>query len=167
MLRQRLKAIRRDFVLRVHGSGSRVTTSPRRELTDQPIDPTWIDEGQPRARGAVLVNSDDGTLFSGEWECTAGRFRWTYHEDEMVHIIEGQAFIEVDGTMRSIGPGDAVFFPLGQTVRWHVPEYVRKIFFIRHPSKVVNVLRTFKVLGAFAGGLISGDVLQPLMLAIT
>jgi hypothetical protein len=44
---------------------------------------------------------------------------------------------------------------------------VRKIFFIRHPTKVVNVLRTFKVLGAFVGGFISGDVLQPVMMAIT
>jgi uncharacterized cupin superfamily protein len=165
MLRERLRSIRRDLVLRVHGSGSSVATSSRRELTDQPIDPSWIDEGQPRARGATQVSSVDGTIHSGEWECTAGRFRWTYYEDEMVHILEGEAFIEVDGAMRSIGPGDAVFFPLGQTVRWHVPKYIRKIFFIRHPSKVVNVMRTFKVLGALVAGMMSEDMVQPLLLA--
>lgn len=167
MLRERLRSLRRDVVLRVHGSGSTVATSPRRELTDQPIDPTWIDEGQPRARGATYVSSVDGTIHSGEWECTAGRFRWTYYEDEMVHILEGQAFVEVDGAMRAIGPGDSVFFPLGQTVRWYVPEYVRKIFFIRHPNKVVNALRTFKVLGTLVGGLVTENLLlDPLLLAL-
>lgn len=153
--------------MRVHGSGSHVATSPRRELGDQPINPTWIDEGQPRARGATQVSSTDGTIHSGEWECTAGRFRWTYYEDEMVHVLEGEAFIEVEGAMRSIGPGDAVFFPLGQTVRWHVPKYIRKIFFIRHPNKVVNVLRTFKVLGALVAGTVSENVLvRPLLLPL-
>jgi uncharacterized protein len=167
MLRQRLKELRKDFVLRLHGSGTQVATSPRRALTDQPIDPTWIDEGQPRARGSVQVSAVDGSIASGEWECTAGRFRWTYFEDEMVHIVEGKAFIEVEGTMRAVGPGDAVFFPLGQTVRWHVPEYVRKIFFIRHPNKMVDVLRTFKVLGTFVGGLLSDEtLLQPLLAAL-
>lgn len=135
-------------------------------MTDQPIDPSWIDEGQPRARGATQVSSADGTIHSGEWECTAGRFRWTYYEDEMVHILEGEASIEVDGVMRSIGPGDAVFFPLGQTVRWHVPKYIRKVFFLRHPNKVVNFMRTFKVLGTLVGGLMVDDALvQPLLLA--
>lgn len=136
-------------MLRVHGSGSRVKTSPPGVMTDQPINPTWIEEGQPRARGAVVIQSEDGTLFSGQWDCTAGRFSWTYNEDEVIHILEGEAFIEVDGAMRAISPGDTIFFPLGQTVRWHVPKYVRKVFFIRHPSKVVEALRTVKVLGAF------------------
>jgi uncharacterized cupin superfamily protein len=168
MLRQRLRDLRKHVVLRVHGSGTRVAITSRTELTDQPLDPTWIDEGQPRTRGTVQVRSDDGTIQSGEWDCSAGRFRWTYYEDEMVHILEGQAFIEVDGKMRSIETGDWVFFPLGRTVRWHVPQYVRKVFFIRHPNKVVNLLRTFKILGAFAGGLLSENVLlDPLLLALS
>ncbi len=121
--------------------------SPPKEFTDQPINPEWIEEGQPRARGFVAVSSEDNSLHSGQWECTAGRFRWTYHEDEMIHIIEGQAFIEIDGVMRACGPGDTVFFPLGQSVRWFVPKYVRKVFFIRNPGKLVETLRSVKILG--------------------
>jgi uncharacterized cupin superfamily protein len=147
MLREKLRQLRHDLVLKVHGSGSRVTVTSPPEMEAQPINPNWIEEGEPKARAFCAVRSDDGSVQSGEWDCTAGRFHWTYYEDEIIRILEGEAMIEVDGQFRSCRPGDTIFFPLGQTVRWHVPNYVRKIFFIRHPSRVVNFMRTFKVLG--------------------
>jgi len=72
----------------------------------------------------------DGRIVSGEWTCTAGKFHWTYYEDEVIRILEGEAFIEIDGAFRRFGPGDTIFFPLGQTVRWHVPNFVHKTYFL-------------------------------------
>ena len=164
MMRERLRELRRRLVLKVHGSGSNVTTAPAKELEDQPINPEWIDEGAPRARAHCPIQSEDGTILCGEWDCTAGRFRWTYFADEIVRILEGGALIEIDGKFRQIGPGDTVFFPLGQTVRWDVPKYVRKVFFIRHPGKVVEIMRSFKVLGVCVLGFLShGDIAAPLL----
>jgi uncharacterized cupin superfamily protein len=152
MLREQLRELRRALVLKVHGSGLAVAASPAGELTDLPIDPSWIDEGSPRARAYVAVSAADHSITSGEWECTAGRFHWTYYEDEMIRILEGQALIEVDGAFRTCGPGDTIFFPLGQTVRWQVPNYVRKAFFLRKPSLLVEFLRSFQLLSFFGRG---------------
>lgn len=157
--RERLRHLRRQFVLKVHNSGSNVSASSAKELRDEPINPEWIEEGQPKARAAVAVSSADGTLHAGEWDCTAGRFRWIYNEDEMIHILEGQAFIEVDGAPRPCGPGDSIFFPMGQSVRWHVPTYVRKLFFIRKPGRMVEALRTVKILGAILLGPVLSETL--------
>jgi uncharacterized cupin superfamily protein len=145
MLRQWLKEARRELVLEAHGTGRKVVLGPRKELVDQPLTPAAIEGGEPRPRGYCAVSSADGGMHAGEWECNAGRFRWTYHEDEFIRILEGAAEIEIDGTFRKIGPGDTVFFPMGQVVRWHVPVYIRKTFFISHPGRVVQFLRTFKV----------------------
>jgi mannose-6-phosphate isomerase-like protein (cupin superfamily) len=82
--------------------------------------------------------------------------------DEIIRILEGEALIEVDGKFRQIGPGDTVFFPLGQTVRWEVPKYVRKVFFKRRPSKVVEIIRSFKILGACVLGLLSDGAIPGL-----
>jgi len=119
-------------------------------MEDQPLDPNSISEGSPRARGYCSLATPDGTLFTGEWECTAGSFTWKYAEDEIIRILEGETFIEVDGEFRRFGPGDTIFFPMGQSARWRVPKYVRKVFFIRHPSRPVELLRTFKMPGRSA-----------------
>jgi uncharacterized cupin superfamily protein len=144
MLGERLRKLRTDLMVKAHGSGDQVVANSRGEMEDQPIPDSWIEEGAPRARSFCSVRSADGQILSGEWECTAGRFTWRYFEDEMVRILEGEARLEIDGVFRSVGPGDSVFFPLGQTVRWHVPNYVRKVFFIRHPNRMVDFIRNPK-----------------------
>jgi uncharacterized cupin superfamily protein len=151
--------------------GARLRIRRNRDLPQRNVGPTdhpeWIEEGEPKARAFYAVGSADGTIQSGEWDCTAGRFRWTYFEDEVIRILEGQALIEVEGEFRPIGPGDMIFFPLGKTVRWNVPKYVRKMFFIRHPGKVVEVMRSFKILGAFLASTLSEwAISEPLLLAL-
>jgi uncharacterized protein len=147
MLRAQLKELRRKLVLKVHGSGSRVQGVAAAELREQQISRDWIDEGDPRTQGSCAVRSDDGRLFSGEWTCTAGRFRWTYFEDEIIRILDGEIFLEIDGEFRRFGPGATIFFPMGQTVRWHVPHFVHKAYFISHPGRFVQLLRTFQLPG--------------------
>jgi len=147
VLRARFKQWRTNLVLKAHGSGDRILTGSAGELVEHPLD---ILEGTPRARTYCAMQTPDGTVFSGEWDCTAGSFIWRYNEDELIRILEGEAFIEIDGEFRRFGPGDTIFFPLGQSARWRVPKYVRKVFFIRHPGRAVQLLRTFKMPGRSA-----------------
>ena len=108
------------------------------ELPDMPIEPSWIQEGAPVARGTVLVQSADKLLSSGLWSCTAGKFRWEFGWDEFVHVLEGEVTItEEGGTVHNLGPGDTAHFPIGLVAHWHVPEYIRKAFTIRTPEPFV------------------------------
>lgn len=105
------------------------------ELPDMPIEPSWILEGTPRARGKVLLQSDDQKVSSGLWECTAGRFQWTFGWDEFVHVLEGEVTISQEGGATvTLKPGDVAHFPLGLKTEWLVPRYVRKVFTVRTPE---------------------------------
>lgn len=104
-------------------------------LPAMPIEPSWILEGTPTARGTVLLQSADKCVSSGLWECTAGRFNWEFGWDEFVQVLEGEATISQEGgetiTLRA---GDHAHFPLGAKTEWVVPEYVRKVFTLRTPE---------------------------------
>ena len=77
------------------------------DLPDMPIEPSWIQEGTPVARGTVLVQSADKMLSSGLWSCTAGKFRWEFGWDEFVHVLEGGATItEEGGAVARTAPND-------------------------------------------------------------
>lgn len=103
----------------------------RTDLKPSTIDPSWILEGTPEARSVTLVTSSDGALTTGLWECTAGRFKWVYGLDEIVHILEGEARVD-DGTRTHVLlPGRVVCFPRGLTAIWEVPKFVRKMFVLR------------------------------------
>jgi uncharacterized cupin superfamily protein len=116
----------------------RVASKPAGELPDMPIEPTWILEGSPRARGAVLVQSADRKVSSGLWECSAGRFKWTFGWDEFVHVLEGEVTIsQPGGPAVTLKAGDTAHFPLGLTTEWLVPRYVRKAFTVRTAEPLV------------------------------
>ena len=105
------------------------------ELPAMPIEPSWILEGAPEARGTVLLQSADKLVSSGLWSCTAGRFQWTFGWDEFVHVLEGEATItEEGGNTYTLKAGDSAHFPLGLKTEWHVPKYVRKVFTVRTPE---------------------------------
>ena len=105
------------------------------ELPSMPIDPAWIQEGTPTARGTVLTQSKDKLLSSGFWSCTAGKFKWVFSWDEFVHILEGEVTIrEEGGTAHTLKAGDVAHFPRGLTTHWHVPKFVRKFFTLRTPE---------------------------------
>ena len=104
------------------------------ELTDDPIDPTWILTGEPRARAKTWAESADGAACSWLWDCSAGSFRWWFAMDETVHIVEGSVTVRVDGEEPiTLGVGDAAYFPAGRWSTWTVEEYVRKHAVLRVP----------------------------------
>ncbi|MDV8004851.1 MAG: cupin domain-containing protein [Rhodococcus sp. (in: high G+C Gram-positive bacteria)] len=103
-------------------------------LDDDPINRDWIIFGTPVARSAQWSASKDGTTTTHVWDCTKGRFRWYFHADEIVHIIEGSVTVQADGiAKRTLGVGDAALFRAGSWSEWEVEEYVRKHAILSSP----------------------------------
>ena len=101
---------------------------------NMPILPDWVLSGTPISRVKNVVRSRDRTSHVVVWECTRGRFKWRYRQDEVVVIVSGEVFITTDeGQERRLGPGDLAFFPAGSSSIWRVPERVRKVAVIREP----------------------------------
>ena len=114
-----------------------ITTAdtPAGTLPDMPIEPSWIEEGSPVARGTILTQSADKKVSSGLWTCEPGKFQWTFGWDEFVHVLEGKVTItEENGPTHTLGPGQMAHFPLGLKAHWHVIEPVKKFFVIRTPE---------------------------------
>lgn len=106
------------------------------ELQDMPIDPSWIKEGNPVARGTVVSQSEDKKVSSGLWSCEPGKFEWIFSWDEFVHVMEGEVDIteEETGNMITLRSGDMTHFPRGMKTYWNVKQAVRKFFVIRTPE---------------------------------
>jgi uncharacterized cupin superfamily protein len=103
-------------------------------LKPAPINSDWVLEGSPVARAGEIARSTDGTTLSAVWDCTAGTFDWHFGVDETVHIVEGEVEVSAPGFgPRMLRAGDAALFRAGTTARWHVPAYVKKIAYCRHP----------------------------------
>jgi uncharacterized cupin superfamily protein len=112
-----------------------VFAKPTGPMNDAPIRSDWIVEGSPVARNQVLAVSDDRLAVTLLWDCTAGRFHWRYDEDETIQILEGGVTLTLPcGRVRSVGPGEVVFFPKGSSALWDVQTYVRKLAFFRQPT---------------------------------
>jgi uncharacterized cupin superfamily protein len=110
-----------------------VTATPANvELEAEPIPQEWILSGAPVARSKSLVRSRDWTSSIVVWDCTAGRFRWHYSQDETILVVSGEAFLMLEnGEERRFGPGDLGFFPAGTTCTWRVAENIRKVAVLR------------------------------------
>lgn len=105
------------------------------DLRAAPIEPSWILEGAPHARNAVLSRSADGLASTLVWDCTAGKFQWFYDIDETIYFLEGSATIsDGHGAPRTFTAGDVLFLPKGAVCHWHVEDYVRKVAFCRRTT---------------------------------
>jgi uncharacterized cupin superfamily protein len=101
-----------------------------------PIPASWVREGEPVARAAVLSRCGDGNGVICVWECSAGRFDWTYDIDEMILLLEGEVLItHADGTRSQLTAGSSFFFPTGSRFQWMVPNHVRKLAYLHSPRR--------------------------------
>lgn len=123
--------------------GARVLRHEAHGLAPAPIPRAWILEGDPVAREKRLALSTDRLASVSMWDCTAGRFDWFYHEDEVVHVLEGCAIIkDAAGARQPLQPGDTFLFCAGSRYQWAVPGYIRKIGFLHAPlSREVRLIR--------------------------
>ena len=124
------------------GTVSRLDDRGLGELRPLPIDPAWIEHGTPVAHARLLTESPDKRFSSGVWECTAGRFKWIYGVDELVHILAGEVRIREEGRPTyTLRPGDVAYFPLGLVTHWDVPRHIKKFFVLRSPGGNRHVAR--------------------------
>ena len=112
-------------------------------LEAAPINPDWVASGSPRARAGLHSESLDGRTSTNIWECSAGSFWWTFHNEETVVILEGAVRVTSEtGNIRLLKAGDIAFFAGGSRAFWEIEDYVRKIAFVRHAhSRQVAALR--------------------------
>ena len=106
------------------------------DLKPSPIEPSWIIEGNPKARSHRLSISADGAATTLIWSCTEGKFNWYYDFDETILILEGSIVLENDAMKPTrYSAGDVIFFRDGAHAKWHVEGHVRKLAFCRktHP----------------------------------
>ncbi|CAN7162517.1 cupin domain-containing protein [Rhizobium sp. LjRoot30] len=107
------------------------------EMKPSPIEPSWIIEGEPQARIAEHSWSADEAAMTAIWDCTAGHFRWYFHWDETVVILEGEVHVTTeDGSERVLRTGDIGYFSGRTWATWRVDDYVKKIAFVRKPFPV-------------------------------
>lgn len=119
------------------------------EFKNAPIAPSWILEGTPKARVALLSGSTDSSAFTIMWDCTAGRFNWFYAIDETVYILEGAVTVtHPSGATRHLAAGSTYFFARGTQAEWRIDRYVRKLAFCQEPmsDKLMLVLRIFRAM---------------------
>ena len=118
-------------------------------LQDDPIEPGWVLEGQPRARSGCHSTNTDGWAATHVWDCSAGRFRWFFGVEETVLILEGEVRVtDAQGCVQRLVPGTVAYFPTGTWWEWQVPQHVRKLSFNRRSvlpparflSRVLGVL---------------------------
>jgi len=122
------------------------------ELRDAPIDPAWIVSGTPVARAGLHSESRDGKASTNIWECSAGAFWWTFHNEETVVILDGSVRVTAQtGESRLLRSGEIAYFARDSKVLWEIEDHVRKIAFVRHRhSKQVLALR--RMLRLLKGG---------------
>jgi uncharacterized cupin superfamily protein len=107
------------------------------DLKPSPIQPSWIIEGNPEARAHVLSISRDRAAMTGIWTCTEGKFDWYYNADETSIILEGSILLEWEGRPgKRYGVGDVIYFRRGEHVKWHVEDYVKKLWFLRQTNPI-------------------------------
>jgi len=125
-------------------------------LSAAPIEPSWVEAGDPHARCAILAVSPDRGAWTMLWECTSGRFTWRYDIEETVHFLAGSVLIGAPGAKaRRYGAGDTIHFPRGAVATWEVEGVIRKIAFCRRaPSRPLALaIRIVRGLRRRLGGL--------------
>jgi uncharacterized protein len=61
------------------------------------------------------------------WSKEVSKFPWTYSEQEVAYILEGEVTVTPkDGEPVSFGPGDLVTFAPGLSCTWEVKKPLRK-----------------------------------------
>lgn len=66
----------------------------------------------------------------GKWGCEASKFPWTYDDDEVCLILQGEFTVKDDksGEVLEVREGDVAYFPKGMSCTWDVTKAVDKHF---------------------------------------
>jgi len=79
------------------------------------------------------------------WEKEISTFPWTFPEQEIAYILEGECVITPEnGTPVSFGKGDLVTFPAGMRAQWQVVKPLHKHYHLEG-SKLCQIWRRIKL----------------------
>jgi uncharacterized protein len=88
-------------------------------------------EGNPTHKGTHSFGNFGSSLQIGLWECSPGKFEYTYPGNEICIIEQGTVeIIDSLGNVRRLGPGDSMFTTKGEVVTWNIISNIRKVFMI-------------------------------------
>ena len=91
--------------------------------------------GNPVHSGRFDVGNFGMRTMIGVWECTPGKFEYTYPGDEMCTLLEGKIQLQCeDGNTHNYVAGDTFYTRKGEIATWTVIETVRKVFSIHDPD---------------------------------
>ncbi len=78
------------------------------------------------------------------WQKEVSVFPWTFPEEEIAYILEGECVITPEGgTPVSFGKGDLVTFPAGMKASWEVKQALHKHYHL-DGSKLCQIYRRIK-----------------------
>jgi uncharacterized protein len=61
------------------------------------------------------------------WQKEVSTFDWTFHEQEIAYILDGECVITpIGGTAVTFGKGDLITFPAGMKASWEVKKPLHK-----------------------------------------
>lgn len=92
-------------------------------------------DGDPVHSGRFDVGGFGKRTMAGVWQCTPGRFEYTYPGDEICTLLEGRIqLVCEDGKTHHYTVGDTFYMRKGEVATWTVIETIRKIFHIHDPD---------------------------------
>ncbi len=94
-------------------------------------------EGSPVARSQILYTSNDDCFFAGLYECTAGKWRVSYEEDEFCTLLDGEVRLHDarDNTITTYRAPQSFLIPSGFSGIWDAVTPVRKYFALYERAK--------------------------------
>ena len=99
-------------------------------------------DGPMATSGKVFWRAANGVVFTGIWECGAGRMRADFGNDgELVHVVKGtlRAVADEDGAEVVVRPGESATFPPFWSGVWHLEEPMRQVFCVFDFSSLAAV----------------------------
>ncbi len=90
-------------------------------------------EGNPEPAGRFDVGGPETRTMVGVWQCTPGKFEYTYPGDEICTLLAGRIRLtDEDGKVHEYTAGDTFYTRKGEVAVWEVIETMRKIFFVHN-----------------------------------
>jgi uncharacterized cupin superfamily protein len=87
----------------------------------------------PECRSDDVFNDDDAAYMAGTWDSTPyHRIIRPHRLNEFMHLLAGNVrFAAPDGSVLSLGAGDALFVPKGAPIGWESSDRVAKFYVVQ------------------------------------
>lgn len=112
-------------------------SDPLKDAEWTEIEPEKVLSGRPMSAYKVLYTSPSEEFFSGVYECTTGKWRVSYTEDEFCTLIEGVVrLMDERGVLQEFKAPASFLIPAGFTGTWESATKVRKFFVIYQQQSI-------------------------------